>query len=98
MKTQTLLKKQRLVLENGVSVLSERYIDLKCEYQTIHEHIRFVKKGTSKSLDTKSVIRYGYYPKASFETYNNLEGSFGITKKKMLEYYNHPTLHSRFEK
>jgi len=94
---KTLIKKQRLVLDNGVSVLAERFIE-NDEYQTIHEHIRFVKKGTSQTIKTKSVIRFGYYPKASFEKYNTLNGSFGITKKGMLDYYNNQFVHKRFEK
>jgi hypothetical protein len=94
---KTLVKKQRLVLDNRISVLAERFIE-NDEYQTIHEHIRFVEKGTSKTIETKSVIRFGYYQKASFEKSNTLTGSFGITKKSMLDYYNNQFVHKRFEK
>ena len=97
MENGQLIKRQRLVLENGVSVLAERFMD-NDEYQTIHEHIRFVKKGTSQAITPKSVIRFGYYPKASFETYNTLTGSFNITKEGLLDYYNHQFVHRRFEK
>ena len=97
MENGKLIKKQRLVLDNDVSVLAERFIK-NDEYQTIHEHIRFVKKGTSQNIQTKAVIRFGYYPKTSFETYNTLDGSFGITKKDLLDYYNNQFVHKRFEK
>jgi hypothetical protein len=96
MENGQLIKRQRIVLENGVSVLAERFMD-NDEYKTIHEYIRFVKKGTSQIITTKSVIRYGYYPKASFEEYNSLTGGFRITKESLLDYYNHQFVHRRFE-
>jgi hypothetical protein len=89
------IKRQRLVLENGVSVLAERIIlNPHISNSLILEHIRYVKKGTSQEIETKSVIRYTITP---YEK-SNKDKSFGLNKNDLLKYYNHPFVHTRYEK
>ena len=95
MENGQLIKRQRIVLENGVSVLAERIIlDPHISNSQVLEHIRFVEKGTRRAIETKSVIRYSI---VSYEN-SNKDKPFGLNKKDLLDYYNHQFVHRRFEK
>ena len=95
MKNSICIKRQRLVLENEVSVLAERFIlNPHISNSQVLEHIRYVKKGTRQQIETKSVIRYIIAPYDK----NNKDKPFGLNKKDLLNHYNHQFVHKRFEK